>query len=700
MTIYVSKITSPEVVEQVVSLQRFTHEGINNFYNDLQTGDIIFIYFGGDQNNINWTQGLRGIGTVSLAPYERGYDQQRPRNFKIEIEPKHVLSDSVPPKTSKIHARWAELLWEVPYVGANHFPNQAIARCQNSDAINALANLYSEQASADGGFMARSILESLGLLGQVEVHNLASDLYQDIKSAGVVLGDSAVRQFITATATRRFSLLAGLSGSGKTLLAQAIAVWFSSVSSDGFGGITKSVLENSEDLRHYKLVRISDVALEVINTNGPNQQVIPLSTGALREWLEAFRSGAVGIDEGAQDASNQIKERSKYQHYTHEFYNEYRAIAKAMIDCLPSTVANDGLVATIPIGANWTSKDDLLGYPDALRPGNFVKRPALELLIRAHENWKLTGGGEGVRPFFLILDEMNLSHVERYFSDFLSAMESGGEIELHDMSEPDKAPDEGGNIWDGVPARIRIPGNLFVIGTVNVDETTYMFSPKVLDRANVLEFRAEKDAVSAFMDGKNDVKLDAIAGKGAHFGEEFVRMANLDTQLGEPYVQWLKIELDLIFEFLADHDGEFGFRTVRAITRFVQFTVMLQGNPEEGSEQRKLFMEAMDAQVMQKILPRMHGSKKKLGPLLRGLGELCARETNEQEDGNGLDKARDTALNNSDETSLFKEPLVNLIRKCQANELPDDVRYPLSLGKIIRMLRMLERDGFASFAEA
>lgn len=356
--------------------------------------------------------------------------------------------------------------------------------------------------------------------------------------------------------------------------------------------------------------------------------------------------------------------------------------------------------ALIPVGANWTSKDDLLGYPDALRPGKFVKRPALELLIRAHDNWRQTDGKEGVRPFFLILDEMNLSHVERYFSDFLSAMESGEEIELHDMTNPEQMPDEGDNLWDGVPARIKIPGNLFVIGTVNVDETTYMFSPKVLDRANVIEFRADKDAITAFLDGAKDVDLESIAGAGAEFGEAFVHTANMDTSLDEPYAGWLKKELDIIFEFLSDHEGEFGFRTARAITRFVQFSVMLRGNPEGQDAQRKLFIEAMDAQIMQKILPKMHGSKKKLGPVLRGLAELCARGDGSADDGAGIDKARNAANNKHGDGSLLKETPSDLMKKCREGGLPPSLRYPVSFRKIVRMLRILDRDGFASFAEA
>ena len=74
---------------------------------------------------------------------------------------------------------------------------------------------------------------------------------------------------------------------------------------------------------------------------------------------------------------------------------------------------------------------------------------------------------------------MNLSYVERYFADFLSHMET-----------PDLK-----FVLDGYPGVLRYPENLFVVGTVNIDETTYMFSPKVLDRANVIEFKPEENSV-------------------------------------------------------------------------------------------------------------------------------------------------------------------------------------------------------------
>jgi len=80
----------------------------------------------------------------------------------------------------------------------------------------------------------------------------------------------------------------------------------------------------------------------------------------------------------------------------------------------------------IAVGADWTSNENLLGYPDALSSKSYRKpdNGALDLILRAKDDPE--------NPYFLILDEMNLSHVERYFADFLSAMESGEAISLHD----------------------------------------------------------------------------------------------------------------------------------------------------------------------------------------------------------------------------------------------------------------------------
>jgi 5-methylcytosine-specific restriction protein B len=132
---------------------------------------------------------------------------------------------------------------------------------------------------------------------------------------------------------------------------------------------------------------------------------------------------------------------------------------------------SDTQYRVVAVGADWTTNENLLGYQDALRPEIYRKpnNGALDLILRARD--------DAARPYFLILDEMNLSHVERYFADTLSAIESGEPIALHSATE-DLSGGDGDTL--PVPPRLTLPKNLFIVGTVNVDETTYMFSPKVL----------------------------------------------------------------------------------------------------------------------------------------------------------------------------------------------------------------------------
>ena len=261
----------------------------------------------------------------------------------------------------------------------------------------------------------------------------------------------------------------------------------------------------------------------------------------------------------------------------------------------------------VAVGADWTTNENVVGYQDALQTGVYRKpaNGALDVILRAES--------DPARPYFLILDEMNLSHVERYFADILSAIESGQEIALHSAvgnlkaSEVDPFP---------VPPKLRLPDNLFIVGTVNVDETTYMFSPKVLDRANVIEFRATADDIAAFLDAPAKVDMGALAGKGAAFGSSFVAEASTAAQLDGTTAAALRARLTEIFGELAKIGAEFGFRTTYEITRFTHFHANLTGSGWQ-------FKDAQDAQVLQKLLPKLHGSERRLGPVLKALEAFC-----------------------------------------------------------------------------
>ena len=268
------------------------------------------------------------------------------------------------------------------------------------------------------------------------------------------------------------------------------------------------------------------------------------------------------------------------------------------------------------VGADWTTNENVLGYQDALQTGVYRKptNGALDIILRAYGEFeRAKNGGDPARPYFLILDEMNLSHVERYFADILSAVESDEEIALHSAGESLKASEDD---HLPVPPKLRLPNNLFIVGTVNVDETTYMFSPKVLDRANVIEFRATADDIAAFLDAPSKIDMKALEFKGAAFGPAFVVEASAVAQLDGTTASDLKARLTEIFGVLAPIGAEFGFRSAYEITRFTHFHSKLSGDGWQ-------FKDALDAQVLQKLIPKLHGSERRLGPVLKALETFC-----------------------------------------------------------------------------
>lgn len=303
------------------------------------------------------------------------------------------------------------------------------------------------------------------------------------------------------------------------------------------------------------------------------------------------------------------------------------AFAKALI-------ADDSQLCVVSVGADWTNREPLLGYPNALKAGEYVhpESGVLDLLIEANK------AENKDKPYFLILDEMNLSYVERYFADFLSAMESHEPIRLWDCEN------------DKTPKCVALPKNLFIIGTINVDETTYMFSPKVLDRANVIEFKVSEAEMTSFLDQAPVVNLESVE-KIANQSADFVRIAKNSVEANKDANDVLKN----FFKPLKDVNAEFGYRTAAEIGRFISLADSMTVN------------EKIDSAIVQKILPKLHGSRKKIIPVLTALWKICGCNIN-------LDLAK-------------SEDCVAAV-------------YPLSADKIFRMYQGAIDNGFTSFAEA
>lgn len=334
-------------------------------------------------------------------------------------------------------------------------------------------------------------------------------------------------------------------------------------------------------------------------------------------------------------------------------------LAQALARWLPASFNCSRVVA---VGADWTGNENVLGYPNGLDKASYISKPSLDVILHAKANQDI--------PHFLILDEMNLSHVERYFADILSAIESDEKIHLHQDSER-KA---NGNT---VPAEVELPKNLFLVGTVNVDETTYMFSPKVLDRANVIEFRLDAEELAGFLDNPAKPDLSKLDGKGASFGKAFVDAAKNPVVVPAVVKSAYDAEMLLLFKALQTHGAEFGYRTAYETARFIHFYKLLGNHPDGDTN---WFPGAFDCVIFQKLLPKLHGSRAKLGPVLKKLWFLCVNDAA----GRGAD-----ALQAADESKA--EPNKDALAGAY---------YPMSAEKIYRMWRLMMDNGFASFAEA
>ena len=238
-------------------------------------------------------------------------------------------------------------------------------------------------------------------------------------------------------------------------------------------------------------------------------------------------------------------------------------------------------------------------------------------------------------------------------------MESNEEMKLY--TGKDRKSIDGKKI----PQEIGWPKNVFIIGTVNIDETTYMFSPKVLDRANVIEFRITNNEIEKYLENPGVPKLENLKSKGASMAENFVTMSkdkNIENN------QEISKELVLFFHQLKNVGAEFGYRSATEILQLVSKLKLLKPSITDAT--------CLDIAIMQKLLPKLHGSRSKLVKIFVALSALCVEGiTNED-----FEKRYDV---------LYKNDFDGII-----------VKYPISFEKITRMYKNVLANGFTSYAEA
>jgi energy-coupling factor transporter ATP-binding protein EcfA2 len=359
-----------------------------------------------------------------------------------------------------------------------------------------------------------------------------------------------------------------------------------------------------------------------------------------------------------------------------------------------------GKAVIVPVKPNWTSAEDLLGYYNPLEQ-KYLSTPFLEALLEATRNPEI--------PYLICLDEMNLARVEYYLADFLSLLEErdqAPEIPLYSIAEADHLvsevrnflalidearaklakPDlvsfldllrdeelnvrlhelcgfrEGDSLlryhaalrrvissYLTVPPSIRLPDNVRIIGTINVDETTHYLSPKVLDRAHIMRFgspllmdweKAESEVEGFDIDLSLPVSIStALLGKRTGY-PAFDR--------DDPLTQSL---VHISREYLEPLGIEFGLRTVRQAKQYSDAL-----SPFDASEQMVL-----NNIVMHKILPKLSfdGEKPIDGNIAKKDILIALRDHLKESLG---------SLDLENETSLCTHEIDRVIKNAQAND--------------------------------
>lgn len=313
----------------------------------------------------------------------------------------------------------------------------------------------------------------------------------------------------------------------------------------------------------------------------------------------------------------------------------------------------NGRYKQVAVKPDWSDSTDLFGHVNL--DNKFVPGAIIDFIKKAADD-------PNKLPYILCLDEMNLARVEHYFSDFLSIMET------RDWDEDEIVTDNlipktcylGDNEAESLYADLMIPENLYIVGTVNMDETTFPFSKRVLDRANTIEF------------SHVDLNLpDEVLVEEANVVEvnnDFLRAnyLKLRTDCVDRWetVKNINDKISSINNVLEKGDAHFGYRMRDEIIFYMLY------NEEFGLLSEK---EAFDNQIMQKVLPRIQGSSESTANILRELFIICAGSftgKNGQTDGRKMESY--------------------LVEKGPAD-------YPKSAEKICKMLRRYEDDDFTSF---
>ena len=324
------------------------------------------------------------------------------------------------------------------------------------------------------------------------------------------------------------------------------------------------------------------------------------------------------------------------------------------IDVMRKDPTSPGNYQLIEVKPNWHDSTEVLGYESEIGGSHYVVTPFVKFLVKAMQY-------EDKAPFFVCMDEMNLAPVEQYFAEFLSVLESRKLIDGKITSEPlikadifkkyesslkaelfnlpkesitsysDTTSDTAelygdfNNIYERLKTEgLRIPSNLIVVGTVNMDETTHQFSRKVIDRAMTIEMNIE-DAETPFKDffeGGDALHYYDNPQPQVLFLPKVVQAADALAQLSEEDSEYLKANVpQLLYNLNKALDGtpfKIAYRVQNELVLY--FYSLREEKPNTDAE--TLLASAMDSILMMKVLPRIEGDEDLLEKPLKALAEF------------------------------------------------------------------------------
>jgi len=516
-----------------------------------------------------------------------------------------------------------------------------------------------------------------------------AEVLADLLGDGLHYPSELVANFVLALQTKRFAILTGISGTGKTRIAQALARRYARrgrqkrpVPVDDPRAVVVSVKPYM--LKNTRFIVPRDLVIQwpwLAGLEGGGQRVRVrwaggehhcavyadtareiLLSGAARLWFRE-NLGEIGTPfvirlEGSEEDPEGLWLAPVEQ--------------EVVIDPTPE---NYDVVAVRP---DWTDSRGLLGYFNPITE-RYVTTPFLRLLLRAVKEYeRATEDDQQPEPYFVLLDEMNLARVEHYFSDFLSAMESGEPIALHDVEALQEGEGEVEAL--AVPKKVEVPPNLFFVGTVNVDESTYMFSPKVLDRAFTIELNeVHLHTYGGQPEWSDDLDLARWSGR---LDPEATRKPNREDWVAFGALEdgALREQLLALHDLLAGENRHFGYRVANEVARFVNLAV------EQAKDAEQTGWVALDLAILQKVLVKLHGTQAELGRLLDQLQRFTL----------GGIKGRDQV--DLDAWRLDSDgELVLPATEEDAEE--GTVLFPRAAMKLWRMRRRLRDQGFTAWIE-